>query len=245
MSYAPAWKCRRGRVGVVARAVVVVGRDPRRRADLVPGDESKTTVRDGCAVAPRRARGGDDEDVRPACERASPRMARSVDAPGVHVVVKSGRCRRRDVDGVAGRGRARSPSPCCRRSDLVVGRGHGQRRSGPARGARSGRPCIRAVERPPAAASSVRRTNRPADQVRATPSRPACRSGSRSRRSPGRCRTARRAGRVLPRLLGDEAHPRGHVAHRVQPRDRRRAVAGVDLVLSALAGQHRPQVPGA
>ena len=47
----------------------------------------------------------------------------------------------------------------------------------------------------------------------------------------------------LPRLLGDQADAGGHVAHRLAGAPTRRAdVAAVDLVLAALAGQHRPQV---
>ena len=98
----------------------------------------------------------------------------------------------------------------------------------------------------PAAVSSISRTNWPADHVSADAEPAGLPFSKPIDASPGGVPNGERGevGR-LPRLLGDEADAGGHVAHRLQARDRRAGHAAVDLVLAALAGQHRPQVAAA
>ena len=66
-------------------------------------------------------------------------------------------------------------------------------------------------------------------------------------RGGGRVCAVRRSwhGRVLPDLLGHQAHPGRGAVHRVQQRRRAGGVAGLQLLLGALTGQDRPEVPGA
>ena len=119
--------------------------------------------------------------------------------------------------------------------------------SGPACARRSGRSCSAGGRaRWPAAVSSISRTNWPADHVSADAEPAGLPFSKPIDATVGSVPNGERGEvRRLPRLLGDQADAGGHVAHRLQARDGRAGHAAVDLVLAALAGQHRPQVAAA